>query len=217
MTELVVVPAYNEAAMIGRVVRDLFQHNWNNILVVNDGSTDATAYSVKAAGVKMVSHTINRGQGAALETGNEYARRNSFDVVVHFDGDGQLNAADIKGAIEKLNSGYDVVLGSRFLDNRSRLPWTKRYLILPVARFVNYILTGVSLSDAHNGFRVLNKLALEKIRITQSGMAHNSEIVAETKRLGLRYIEYPVEIKYLEYGQGLKGGIKIIFDWIFKS
>lgn len=215
--ELIVVPAYNEAERIGRVIRDLFQHGWNNVLVVNDGSVDATAAIAEEAGAKVISHLINRGQGAVLETGNEYARRNGFDVVVHFDGDGQLNAVDIKGAIDKINSGYDVVLGSRFLDNRSQLPRSKRYFILPIARFVNYVLTGVKLSDAHNGFRVLNKTALEKIRISQSGMAHNSEIVAKMGNLDLRYTEHPVEIRYLEYGQGLKGGVKIIFDWIFKK
>ncbi len=215
--ELVVVPAYNESANIGRVVRDLFQHGWKDVLVVSDGSTDMTVSLAEEAGAKVVSHLVNRGQGAVLETGNEYARRNGYDIVVHFDGDGQLSAADIKGAIEKINAGYDVVLGSRFLDERSKLPWTKRYLILPVARLINYFLTGVRLSDAHNGFRVLNKTALEKIRIAQSGMAHNSEIVAEMKRLGLRHVEHPVEIKYLEYGQGVTGGVKIIFDWIFKN
>ena len=114
------MPTYNEAANIGRVIRDLFQHGWNNVLVVDDGSADTTVSLAKEAGAQVVVHTINRGQGAALETGNEYARKNGFDIVVHFDGDGQFNPADIKGAIEQLNSGYDVILGSKFLDNRSR-------------------------------------------------------------------------------------------------
>ncbi len=215
--ELIVVPAWNEAGRIGRVIRDLFQHGWNNILVVDDGSDDATILLAKEAGAKVVSHLINRGQGAALETGNEYARRNGFDIVVHFDGDGQLSPDDIKGAIEKINSGYDVVLGSRFLDGRSKLPWMKRYIFLPVARLINRFLTGVKLSDVHNGFRVLNGVALEKMRITQDGMAHNSEIVANLRILGLRYTELPVEIKYYEYGRGMGEGFKIIFDWIFKK
>ena len=214
--ELIVVPAYNEAVNIGRVIRDLFQHGWNNVLVVDDGSSDATTSSAKEAGAKVITHTINRGQGAALETGNEYARKNGFDIVVHFDGDGQLNPDDIKGAIEKLNSGYDIVLGSRFLDDRSKLPWTKRHIFLPIARLINRFLTGVKLTDVHNGFRVLNKTALEKIRITQDGMAHNSEIVAAIKSLGLRHVEYPVEIKYYRYGRGMGEGFKIIFDWVFK-
>lgn len=215
--ELIVVPAYNEAERIGRVIRDLFEHGWNNVLVVNDGSSDATIVVAEQAGAKVISHIVNRGQGAVLETGNEYARRNGFDVVVHFDGDGQFCAADIKEAVEKIFSGYDVVIGSRFLDKRSALPWTKRYIVLPLARLVNRFLTGVNLTDAHNGFRVLNKKALEKIKINQSGMAHNSEIVAKVKETGLLFAEHPVEVKYLEYGQSAVGGFKIIFDWIFKK
>ena len=215
--ELIVVPAYNEAERIGRVVRDLFEHGWNNVLVVNDGSSDTTVAVAKQAGARVVSHLVNRGQGAVLETGNEYARRNGFDVVVHFDGDGQFCAADIKGAVDKISSGYDVVVGSRFLDERSVLPWTKRHIVLPLARLVNRFLTGVKLTDAHNGFRVLNRRALEQIQINQSGMAHNSEIVAKIKKMDLRYTEHPVEVRYLEYGQSAAGGFKIIFDWIFKK
>lgn len=215
--ELVIIPAYNEAANIGRVIRDLFQHGWKNILVVDDGSSDNTASLALISGAKVISHVFNRGQGAALETGDEYARRNGFDVVVHFDGDGQFCPSDIGGAIEKINNGYNIVLGSRFLDSRSKIPNFKKYFILPIARIVNYIFTGVKLSDAHNGFRVLDKVALDKINISQSGMAHNSEIVASIKKFNLKYCEHPVKVEYFRYGQGLGGGVKIIFDWIFKK
>lgn len=211
------MPTYNEAANIGRVIRDLFQHGWNNVLVVDDGSADTTVSLAKEAGAQVVVHTINRGQGAALETGNEYARKNGFDIVVHFDGDGQFNPADIKGAIEQLNSGYDVILGSKFLDNRSRIPFFKRFVFLPIAHIINRVLTGVRLTDVHNGFRILNKTALEKIGITQDGMAHNSEIVAALKSNDLHFTEYPVEVSYHRYGRGLNEGFKIIFDWIFKK
>jgi len=215
--ELVVVPAYNEAANIGRVIRDLFQHGWKNVLVVDDGSVDDTAGLAFGAGARVVSHFSNRGQGAALETGNEYARRKGFDVVVHFDGDGQFDAADIKGAVDKIFAGYNLVLGSRFLDDRSKIPGFKKYFILPIARIINYLFTGIKLGDVHNGFRVLDKVALEKIVISQSGMAHNSEIVAGIKKFGLKYCEHPVKVEYFRYGQGLGGGVKIIFDWIFKK
>lgn len=215
--ELIVVPAYNESKRIGRVVRDLFQHGFNNVLVVDDGSSDNTIAEATEAGAKVVTHMINRGQGAALETGNEYARRFGYSVVVHFDGDGQLNVSDINGAIEKINSDCDIVLGSRFLDNRSQIPWTKKRVVLPLARLVNRFLTGVHLTDVHNGFRVLGEKALNLIDIVQDGMAHNSEIVAKMKKNNLKFCEHPVEIRYFEYGQGVKGGLKIIFDWIIKK
>ena len=228
----VIVPVYNEAKNIGRVVRDLFQlqdgfrqivkvnserlRNDFKVIVVDDGSVDDTAKVAREAGATVLRHAINRGQGAALQTGNEYARRHGAEYVIHFDGDGQFDVADIAPALEKLNKdNLDVVLGSRFLDNRSKLPWTKRYIVLPLARWIQNVLTGVTLTDVHNGFRVLNKRALEKIEITQDGMAHNTEMVSQIKQHNLRFAESPVVVRYAEYGQGLSGGVKIMFDVLF--
>ncbi len=209
----VVVPAYNEEKKIGRVIRGLFEHGLNQIIVVNDGSTDNTAYEARMAGAQVVEHLINRGQGAALETGNSIARSRGAEVVVHFDADEQFNPADIMPAIIKLQTeNLDVILGSRFLDNRSKLPWTKRKIILPFSRLINYLLTGVSLSDAHNGFRVLSKKALNNLVIRQDRMAHNSEIISQIKIYGLKYAEQPVEVRYFEYGQSALGGFKILKD-----
>lgn len=212
---LIIVPAYNEEKQIGRTVRGLFEHGYQNVLVVDDGSTDATAKAAGAAGAAVARHAVNRGQGAALETGDEYARRRQAEIAVHFDADGQFNPADIALAVEKIRCGAaDVVLGSRFLDGRSRVPFFKRYLILPAARLINRIFSGVKLTDAHNGFRVLSSRALQEIRITHDGMAHNTEIVTQIKKRGLRLAETPVEVRYYEYGQGVGAGIKILKDLI---
>jgi len=214
---LVVVPAYNEEKRIGRVVRGLFEHDYKNVLVVDDCSRDNTVKMALKAGAKVLSHKINRGQGASLETGNEYARRNGYDTVVHFDGDDQMNPEDIKMAIDKIEKGgYDIVLGSRFLDDRSKIPFFKKFLILPVSRWINLVFTHVKLTDVHNGFRVLNKKSLDSIRITQDQMAHNTEIVKQIKKNKLKFTEIPVEIRYHEFGQGIRGGIKIIWDLIIK-
>ena len=213
-----VIPAYNEAATIGRVVRDLLGQGVERCVVVDDGSADATAPAAHAAGATVITHLINRGQGAALQTGNEYAVAIGATAVVHFDADGQLTAADVPGAIERLiKANLDVVLGSRFLDNRSQIPWTKKYIVLPVARLINRFLTGLKLTDVHNGFRVLSLRALRQVSITHDGMAHNTEIIREIKRQGLTWAEYPVEVIYHEYGQGIGGGFKIIWDLIFKG
>lgn len=212
---LIIVPAYNEQKKIGRVVRGLFEHGFNRVLIVDDGSTDDTAESARAAGALVSCHPINRGQGAALETGHEYARANGEDAVVHFDGDDQLNPADIALAMAAFKtSGADVLLGSRFLDNRSRLPWLKKFVVLPVARVMNYLFTGVKLTDAHNGFRILNQCALEKIRLRQDGMAHATEIVGQIKKFNLKFVEFPVEVRYYEFGQGVRGGVRILVDLI---
>ena len=219
---LIIIPAYNEEGAIGRVLRGLFRHGLTQIngeitriIVVDDGSTDATGEIAKREGAIVLRHSINRGQGAALETGNEYARRAGADIVVHFDGDDQFDPADIAPAVAKLQqTNLDAVLGSRFLDSHSKIPALKRYIILPLARWINFVFTGVRLTDAHNGFRVLSRRALEKIVITQNGMAHNSEIIAELKEQDLRFAEYPVAVRYFEFGQGLGGGLKVIWDLI---
>lgn len=212
---LVIIPAHNEEKNIGRVLRGLFEHGWKNILVINDGSSDKTAKIAKEAGVMVLEHAINRGQGAALETGQEWARQNGAEIVVHFDADDQFNVSDIAPAVEKLKQGYfDVVLGSRFIDSRSRVPLIKRLFIIPVGRLVNYIFAGIWLSDAHNGFRVLNKNALNAIKLSQDGMAHASQILKIIKNKKLKFTEHPVEVRYHEFGQGILGGFKVIWDLI---
>ena len=213
--EVIIVPAYNESQKIGRVIRGLFEHGWREVVVVDDGSSDDTAVAAKSAGAIVLRHMVNRGQGASLETGDEYARCVGAQLVVHFDGDDQFNGADIAPALTALkNGGADVLLGSRFLDGRSRLPWVKKNLVLPVSRLINYLFTGVKLTDAHNGFRIFNQRALNSIRITQDGMAHNTEIVRQIKKLGLKMIEFPVEVRYYEYGQGVGGGVRILMDLV---
>ncbi len=209
----IVIPAYNEARNIAAVIYGLKNAGFSTIVVVDDGSTDATADSARRAGAVVLTHGVNRGQGAALETGNEYARRMGAEYVVHFDGDGQFSPSDIAPALSFMREhALDVVLGSRFLDKRSTMPWLKRFVILPIARYINYIFTGLRLSDAHNGFRILNRRALHELRISHDGMAHNTEIVAEIARLGLTYREFPVAVTYTRFGQGIRGGLKTIRD-----
>lgn len=211
----IVIPAFNEEERIAPVVRSLRDVGFKNIVVVDDGSKDQTAEQAYRAGAHVFRHVINRGQGAALQTGNTYARRQAAKIVVHFDGDGQFNPDDIAPAIDALSRGtYDIVFGSRFLDARSAsMPWIKKRLLLPVGRILNRLMTGVTLSDAHNGFRVLGAKALDKIAILHDGMAHNSDIVAQVKQYNLRFCEHPVEVRYFEFGQGVRGGFTIVRDW----
>ncbi len=209
----VVLPAYNEARRVGQVIEALRAGGFARIVVVDDGSTDATAEVARAAGADVIVHECNRGQGAALQTGNEFALGNGAELIVHFDADDQFDAADIAPAIEKLKQqNLDAVIGSRFLDQRSQIPWLKRRVFFPCARVLNRCLTGTALTDVHNGFRVLNRRAVMAIMITQDGMAHNSEITTQLKRQQLRFAEVPVKVVYHEYGQGLTGGLKIIRD-----
>ncbi|MFA6490729.1 MAG: glycosyltransferase family 2 protein [Candidatus Magasanikbacteria bacterium] len=215
---LVVIPAYNEKLRVGRVIRGLFEHGYKDVLVVDDGSKDDTALEAEKAGAKVIKHEINRGQGAALETGDAYARNVGAEIVIHFDADGQFNPLDIEPALKLMrDKNVDLVFGSRFLDSRSKIPWQKKYLILPAARWINFVFTGITLSDAHNGFRILSKKALSKVVFLHDRMAHNTEILKIVKKNNLTYAESPVEVTYLNYGQGLSGGFRIILDLIIAS
>jgi len=213
MNVFIIIPAYNESQQIKSVIDDLKSHGFDNIVVVDDGSQDNTADIVRAQGVTVVSHFINRGMGAALQTGNEYALLIKADILVHFDADGQMQASDIDSLLAPIKAGQaDIVLGSRFLGTTVKMPITKKFLILPVSRVINFIFTGVWLTDAHNGMRALSRLAASQIVIRQDHMAHNSEIVEQIRKLRLKFKETPVNIVYNEYGQSILGGIKIIRD-----
>lgn len=211
---LAIVPAFNERERIAQVVASL-RGVVDEVVVVNDGSRDDTAARAKAAGATVLSHRLNRGQGAALETGHAYARQRGAKYVIHFDGDGQLSVNDIVPAVQFLEEqGADIVLGSRFLKTTENIPWFKRHILLPAARWFHRLLVGLHLSDAHNGFRVLGPRALAHISLTQDRMAHATEILTHIKRHNLRWREFPVTVQYYEYGQGSRGAITIVRDLI---
>lgn len=217
MLIFIIIPAYNEEKTIGDVIVSLLEAGYQNIVVVNDGSTDKTAQAVESYPVYLINHIVNLGQGAALRTGTDFVLEKGADIIVHFDADGQHQAKDIEKLVAAINSGYDLGLGSRFLGGRQSIPWSKKYFILKPGIIFNWIFTGLKLTDAHNGFRALSRLAAQKIKITQNSMAHSTEIPAEIKKHNLNFMEVPVDILYQNYGQGLSGGVKIIFDLLKKN
>ncbi len=209
-----IVPAYNEEKRIGSVVRSLLQQV-DRVVVIDDCSSDQTYEEAYSAGAVVLRHKINRGQGAALETGHEYARRVGAQYVAHFDGDGQFDAADIQNAYQHLQkNSVDIVFGSRYLDEKSTLPWFKRCIIHPVGRVVDRLFGGLRLSDAHNGFRFMNRTALETLRLRQDRMAHASEIPVLVRKHRLRYSEIPVTVTYHEYGQSALSGFQVVQDLV---
>lgn len=211
---IAILPAYNEEKMIGSVVRSLFGYV-DEIVVVDDGSRDSTAQLARDAGATVLVHKINRGQGAALETGHEYARRIGADYVIHFDADGQFHVEDILPALAHLQyNNAEVLFGSRFLGKNTEIPFFKKQVVLPIAKIINMLFTRAYLSDAHNGFRILSKKALQEISIEQDRMAHATEIPAQVKKKNLAFVEFPVQVSYHEYGQGSAAGFMIIRDLV---
>ncbi len=211
----VIIPAYNEEKRIRYVLEELLIIT-SNIVVVNDCSTDKTQSILNNSPVYSLNHLVNRGQGAALQTGTQFALDQGAEIIVHFDADGQMKINDISKVVKPLlNNEADIGLGSRFLDNKSQVPWTKKYFILKPASFLNWLLTGLKLTDAHCGFRALTRQAAQKIDIQQDGMAHATEILDLIRLHNLNYQEVPVEIIYHEYGQKFLSGFKILRDLIF--
>ncbi|MBI4145209.1 glycosyltransferase family 2 protein [Candidatus Woesearchaeota archaeon] len=197
----VVIAAYNEEHAIGNVVKGLRKAGYHDIVVVDDGSDDRTSEVATDAGAKVVRHVLNRGQGAALQTGMDYALRNGADFIVHFDADGQHRVEDLSAMLAPVLSGAaDVTLGSRFIAKGSNVPGMRAFWLRRGALLFR-ILYGIRLTDSHNGFRVFSRRAAETIRITADRMEHASEIVDQIAKHRLRYREIPVVIRYTEYSK----------------
>ncbi len=212
----IVIAAYNEEKNIANILRSLVNLDYN-IVVVDDGSKDRTVDIVKNYPVTLLKHIINRGQGASLVTGTEYAYQKGADIVVHFDADGQHLISEISKIIKPImDNEVDIVLGSKFLQ-KNKIPFFKKYFIIKPAIVFNNLFTGIKLTDVHNGFRGLSRKSLDLINIKQDGMAHASEIIAEIKKYKLKYKEVSVTVIYNEFGQGLSGGLKILKDLMFDN
>lgn len=213
----VVIPAYNEGSVVGEVVSDV-RALYRNVVVVDDCSRDDTGAAARSAGAIVLRHPINLGQGAALQTGIRYALGRGADYIVTFDADGQHRVEDIGLLLDtQVRSKADVVVGSRFLGRVENIPPIRR-MVLKLAVLFTRVTSGVKLTDAHNGLRLLTRRAAERIRITQNRMAHASEITDQIHRLGLSVAEAPVTIIYTEYslrkGQRLSNAFNILAELI---
>lgn len=209
-----IVPCFNEANCISQVVNDL-QGRVDKIVVVDDGSGDESYNLAGAAGATVLRHAINRDYGATIVTGFTWALGWGADILVMFDGDGQFSAAEITNLIQPIKEGRaDAVIGSKFLNKQftQRIPTTKKNFILLPARWLEYWLTGLKLSDVHNGFRALSSQAVRRMSFNQDGMAFQTELDRQIKKLNLRVVEVPVTVRYYRYGQGLWGGLRILRD-----
>jgi glycosyltransferase involved in cell wall biosynthesis len=220
-----VIPLYNEAAVIGEVVRHT-RETFSKIVCVDDGSSDDSARQAEAAGAVVVRHPVNLGQGAALQTGFTYSLTDpKMRYVVTFDADGQHQIDDVLVMLERIRRGdVKVVFGSRFLDERTR-PSALKKLVLRAAVGYTNVTTHTKLTDAHNGLRVLERPVVERLDITQNRMAHASEIVAQIGSMEfdgrqVTYTEEPVHILYTDYsmskGQSLWNSINILAELIWR-
>ena len=215
-----VVPLYNEATVIGQVIEDA-KGTFTNIVCVDDGSSDGSATIARKHGARVIEHPFNLGQGAALQTGMEFVRRQTnARYIVTFDADGQHSVADAAAMVDRARAeDLAIIFGSRFLDDATQVGWSKK-LVLKTAAAVTKQRTGLDLTDAHNGLRLLRRDALQQVVLRQDGMAHASEIVSQLACTGLPWAEMPVHIAYTDYskakGQSLLNSVNILVDLVMR-
>ncbi len=214
----IVIPAYNEECSIENVMSQLTKAGYS-ILVIDDCSTDKTVEITLTYPITLLHHSINLGQGAALQTGFDYLLKNtSAEYVITFDSDGQHNVDDIPKILTLLKTGqYDVVLGSRFMESSTieGMPFSK-LITLKLGVIFTQITTRLKVTDTHNGLRGFSISSLHKIHIYQNRMAHASEILSQIARFKLKYCEVPVTIRYSDYsikkGQSIFNFLNILWD-----
>ncbi|MFT7615538.1 MAG: glycosyltransferase involved in cell wall biosynthesis [Candidatus Woesearchaeota archaeon] len=219
-----VIPAYNEGTVLVSVLKNLQKEGYKNLIVIDDGSTDNTQENMQPLNIIYLKHVVNRGQGAALQTGIEYAKnQDKCKYIVTFDSDGQHRIADLPHMLPLLEKNEcDIVLGSRFLKKSSRkLVPLKKKILLKGALIITYFFSPIHLTDTHNGYRVMNKRAANQINITMDGFEHASEIIDEIAKHKIRYKEAPVTIDYTEYakqkGQRISNSIKILIKMLLRG
>ena len=192
----IVIPAYNEATVLGQVIDEIKQIGYDNIIVVDDGSTDTT-YDVVNNSVIFIHHSLNRGKGAAIKTGFEACKMLNADIIITFDGDGQHDPVDIKQMIELVEKGHDVVMGRRNYKEK-HIP---RYKVLgnKIGNFFTWLIYGLWVSDSQFGLRAYSKKAIEKIYLTSDRYEFDSEIIREIARHSLRHCEITAHVRYTDY------------------
>jgi glycosyltransferase involved in cell wall biosynthesis len=211
---------YNEGAMIASVVKEV-RLTFAHVVCIDDGSRDDSAAAARAAGAVVIEHPINLGQGASLQTGFEFALGDpAMTEIVTFDAVGQHLVSDARDMVSRLSDEkLDVVIGSRFLDDRTQVGWAKRFVLRTAARYTR-MTTGLPLTDAHNGLRVIGRELLLRIELRQNRMAHASELVDQISALKARWAEHPTHIVYTDYsrakGQSLLNSVNILVDLMFR-
>jgi glycosyltransferase involved in cell wall biosynthesis len=211
----VIIPAYNEAEVIANVVREIISKlgSDGDIVVVNDGSSDATSKKARDAGAIVIDHILNSGAGSATATGLSYANQHGYKFAATMDADGQHSAEDVtKGIRIAQKTNVDLLIGSRLIDSRgmSRI----KTLGNKGLSTITYLLFGVRVTDSQSGLRIFSQKALEQLRWKTSGYEFCSEMIWRAKQIGLTIDEYSIKAIYTDYskakGQSNWNAINII-------
>ncbi|MFC1898785.1 glycosyltransferase family 2 protein [Chloroflexota bacterium] len=190
-----IVPCYNTESHIAEVVAKCLPHV-DQVIVVDDGSTDDTAEVAKKAGAKVISHDRNMGYGVAINACFEAAKANAADILVILDGDGQHNPDEIPSLLEPILGGEtDLVIGSRFLSNNHNMPSYRNFGIRVITWLWN-VFSKIKVSDSQSGFRTYNKTLFKNLTLSENGMSISIEILEKARRKGLTITEVPISCRY---------------------
>jgi glycosyltransferase involved in cell wall biosynthesis len=224
----IILPAYSESKVIKEVISSIKKEGYKNIIVVDDGSNDNTYQEAKSTGVIAISHPINRGKGAATQTGIDAAKLLNADIIVTMDSDGQHDPKDIKKLIKPIiDSKANVVIGSRMLNTKD-MP-KSRIMMNKIGNIVTYIFFGIMVSDSQSGFRAYNKKAYNSVYTYMDRYEFESEMLGQITDAKLKLQEVPIKVIYTEYSlskykhmskfsaQGLTNGIKMVIRLIENS
>ena len=217
----IIIPVYNEDPVIKEIIAEIKKAGYENIIVIDDGSSDKSYRKAVETGVIVLRLALNRGKGAAVKTGVEAVKILGADIVVTIDGDGQHSPDDVKKMIELIDNGNDVVLGTR-LKNSEGMPWYK-ILANHIGNFFTFLIYGLWVTDSQSGFRAYSKKAVDLIDTKTDRYEYDSEVIREIKRHNLKYVEVPIEVRYTEYSmnklnkQGFKNGIKTLIKMLISS
>lgn len=215
----IVMPAFNEEKMVGKVVKKVISKGYKNVIVVDDGSSDKTSEVATKSGARVISHPLNRGLGGALGTGIKGALEFGADIILTFDSDGQHSADDIPRMIKPILLGKcDAVIGTR-LKNPKGMPIIRRIGNWGF-NFITFLLFGVWTTDSQSGLRAFSKKAASRIDIKTNRMEVSSEIIKEIGQKRIKFKEVPIKVIYTDYsmahGQSSLNAFKILAKLIMR-
>lgn len=201
----VIIPAYNESKVLRSVIHDarkVFNESTYDIdiVVVNDGSSDATSDEARMGGAIVIDHILNTGAGGATATGLSYANQSKYDAAATMDADGQHSSEDVlKGFDILFSSDTDLLIGSRLIDSLGM----SRVKILGNRglSFITQMLFGIKTTDSQSGLRIYGRRALEQLRWTTSGYEFCSEMLWRANQLNLKVSEFPIKAIYTDYSR----------------
>jgi len=189
------MPAYNEAHVIAEVIKGCKKYV-DRVVVVDDGSTDNTLDIAESLGAYVVRHETNIGYGAALKNCFEAARHLGASAMVIIDSDGQHDPSEIPKLLEPLKNGFDLVIGSRFVNGNGKNVPIYRKFGMKVLDVATYVAGGLNVTDSQSGFRAYGKRAIENIHLYDTDMSAGSEILIQAGDYNLKFTEVEIHCRY---------------------